>query len=222
MDYNAKIEALKKFIYGKMKGNPELKYKVTMNDGLQIVEFTDTKQIPDFSVLDDEIFMDSEFIKYEIFIEDSKVKAGYLKEPKQTAAPVQQNFMPRQQQQAQDFSGLEQMHKMQMEVMQNMIAHSSQANKQTLDTVMASMKSVIDEMKKSSEDFAKQTENNFNLQIEHAFKMAREENKFEVERLKLQYDTGKIDWMELIGAAEKLLPNAIDLLMQFKQKTVNR
>lgn len=213
------IVQIKSYISGKKRGNADKPYEVEFENGEESFKIIDVKQIPDFSIIEKEYLPFSEFIRFHISIDGVKTKTGFLMELKQ---PVQ---IPQLQQMRNpssgDNSGIAELHKMQMDLIKGMLEQSNAANRQTLENTMAAMTGVIAEVKKSSESTTKQLIESVESRIEHARTMAREENKFEIERLKLQYDTGKVDWMELIGAAKDLLPDAIDFITAYKTKPVN-
>ncbi|MBE7411882.1 MAG: hypothetical protein L6Q54_03015 [Leptospiraceae bacterium] len=56
--------------------------KIAFSDGLDIHEVSDVRQIPDYSILESEIFFDSPFIQYEIFIDGKKSKMDLSKKKK--------------------------------------------------------------------------------------------------------------------------------------------
>jgi len=187
-----KLNALKAFIKGKKHKSPDLPIKIIFSDGMEVLEITDLKQIPDFSILETEVFFDSPFIQYDFFVGDKKIKIGFIKE-KEISAPVVQR---QQQNQISNIDQLTEFLNLKKFMDQEVMSAQNKITEARLTAIQDAMNSKVENIVSSFED-----------KLRFKDDMYQERLKFQEEKIRLEYKNPR---KEKVSAFAEFMTKAVE------------
>lgn len=179
-----KLTSLKNFINGKKHKSKDSTLKIVFTDGMDIHEVSDVRQIPDYSILESEIFFDSPFIQYEIFIDDKKIKNGFIKEKEILPAMVQRP----QQTQISNFDQLTEV----LNIKKIM-------DREVLDAQNKITEARLEAIKSAFESKVENVQNSFLERMTFKDEMYLERLKFNEEKLRLEYKNPRKERNSALG-----------------------